>query len=390
MTVQEGVHFQAHNRKPACMAALFLRFREATTPAQASAVLHDLWALIAGLKQGQVPELREADLDARLPEPTLVPAGGLKVLFGFGARQLRGEQPAILRNAVSAYLRSLPSRPMRTDFGYPARQQPFGSNLLAFDRPYKGQLADSDVVFQFTGDDDLAVSRALVEVEQRLASQHAFTTSVSYATKGFSRSDKRGWFGFHDGINNLKRSERPEVIALPKPRYNAAAYTGGTFMSFMKLETPLEAWRARSVNEQEALIGRKKSSGVEFERRQGINLPNGAGPVTPGPLRNPEFVHGKQFHIHRARRNGTQRMFRQGYEFHEWDETAMRSVVGLNFVAFHRTPNTSQFVVSDSEWLGGSALGDDGSLATLRAVGLFFVPPRRGDGELPGQELLRS
>jgi deferrochelatase/peroxidase EfeB len=94
-------------------------------------------------------------------------------------------------------------------------------------------------------------------------------------------------------------------------------------------------------------------------------------------------------HVQRARRHPSLRMFRQGYEFVETLDAAPWLRVGLNFVAFQASPLPLVTALRTGSWLGGVAFsgGPDSpappDLLTVRAAGLFAIPPAAGL-EVPG------
>jgi hypothetical protein len=96
-------------------------------------------------------------------------------------------------------------------------------------------------------------------------------------------------------------------------------------------------------------------------------------------------------HIHRVRRHPSLPMFRQGYEYLETpDDPSAPLRAGLNFVGFQASPTPVVTVLRTDSWLGGTAFGGaPGSVTpvdfvTVRAAGLFAVPPAAASGEVPG------
>ena len=76
-------------------------------------------------------------------------------------------------------------------------------------------LADVAFAVQFTADTPLAVERAIVETWKLLhdEGEHAALEIVAVFS-GSQRDDGRSWIDFHDGLSNLKPTERAEAIVI--------------------------------------------------------------------------------------------------------------------------------------------------------------------------------
>lgn len=248
-----------------------------------------------------------------------------------------------------------------------------------------------------------------MEIWQLIADQ-ALPFSVVDSFGGFGRTDGRGWLGFHDGVNNLRTDERPDVmVARPDPEWIA----GGTYLAFLRLRVDLAAWRSLSREQQDLLVGRDKLSGVPVvgttRGPSGDLLPvtdpaaHSAPPNAPYSKDPPQVTDPviEASHVHRANQNrasgsaaGGLRMFRQGYEFLD-GLGPDGPLVGLTFVSFQRELSTVQHLLHLPGWLGDVNFGGrtrpgPGEPPAVRFVsvvagGLYAVPPRAAP--FPGARL---
>lgn len=270
---------------------------------------------------------------------------------------------------------------------------------------------EGDLCIQLTGHSEHAVGRAGVEIWKAIV-DHDLPLRISASFPGFARDDRRSWIGFHDGVSNIRPSQRLVAVeAAGDPEWNR----GGSYMAFLRCEVDLAAWRQLTRSEQELLVGRDKLSGVALEAAEvdrgelqprpyslcpgHAQADSSATEVFRDPPETGDAVI-EASHIHRANQNRTEptthashRIFRQGYEF--LDRIAGTPVLGLNFVSFQADLGHFWQVVGLSDWLGGANFGgreQRGSLEPppiellrLQAGGLFAVPPRADP--FPGESL---
>lgn len=234
----------------------------------------------------------------------------------------------------------------------------------------------------------------------QLLTDEALPFSVVDSFSGFARADGRGWLGFHDGVNNLRTDERPDVmVARAGPQWMA----GGTYMAFLRLAVDIAAWRSLPRPEQELLVGRDRLSGVPVigtasgpagglrpvtDPAAESSPPNAPDRKDPPQVTDPVI---EASHVHRANQNrasgsaaGGLRMFRQGYEFLDGlGPDGPRA--GLTFVSFQRDLAVVQHLLHLPGWLGDANFGGrtrpgPGEPPSLRFVtvvagGLYAVPP---------------
>jgi deferrochelatase/peroxidase EfeB len=272
-------------------------------------------------------------------------------------------------------------------------------------------VGEADLALQFIAETELAVNRAVAEVWKSIEDNHLPLRIVTFHG-GFNRDDGRSWLGFHDGISNIKRSERRQVIEVldQDPRW----MQGGTYMAFLRLAIDLAAWRSVSREYQEILVGRDKRSGCPLEAvTQGsIPVPLQGCPLGSNPPGSPKYLDPDPppmnqhlliaSHIHRANLNRdlpagdgrSNRIFRQGYEFLE-PITAGHLRFGLNFVSFQRSLRHLKDILTTDVWLGRVNFGGHTNPAeggpppipflSVLAGGYYAVPPK-GD-PFPGADI---
>jgi deferrochelatase/peroxidase EfeB len=388
---QEGLFHRSGQRPGPCFTLLFLRAAPGATARQVGGAFAELWGRYQRLKEGRLPDL----------EPATVPPGNLSVLVGYGLRAFKLPEAA---------------RPLPMELG-PKHQfrppQENGGGLflrgsgLAYDTDVLENRAAEDIALQFIGDTQLAVHRAVVETWKFLfdAGPRAPLLMKGFF-QGFSREDGRSWIDFHDGVSNLKSSERAAVMAI-KPGAREDAWTeGGTYLAFMRLGVDLAAWRRVAEPQQELLVGREKRGGCPFASRdasgRGVPVAGCEGPAGTD-FHEPPSVGDEVLrvsHVQRANHHerdfaavNSLRIYRQGYEFLEPLESGFRA--GLNFVSFQDSPERLFRMLTTAGWLGGTNFGGDPastptdlkSLLRVRAGGVFLVPPVVSAEPFPGASL---
>jgi deferrochelatase/peroxidase EfeB len=193
---------------------------------------------------------------------------------------------------------------------------------------------------------------------------------------------------------------------------------GGTYLAFLRLAVDLPAWRRLGRRDQELLVGRDKLTGCPLVAigDDGTLSADPACPVAgtqiwqtandlrfaepPATVADPAL---RASHVHRANHHqtvledpGSRRIFRQGYEFFEWQESAPGFRLGLNFVSFQDTPARLVRMLDTQGWLGRVNFGGDpaaqpdgmASLLSVYAAGIYFVPPHVEGEAFPGAAAL--
>ena len=171
----------------------------------------------------------------------------------------------------------------------------------------------------------------------------------------------RGPLGFREGANNLRRGIDLDRHVWVRSR-ERSWMVGGSFLVVRRIRVDLEAWERLSVEEQEAVMGRHKDSG----------LPVGGGPPTRLPA-------GSHVQVAAPRENGGVAILRRGYDY-----DAGGSDCGLLFLAFMADPRRQY--VPLQRWLAERDALSTFTVHTGSAV--FAVPPGARSGGFLGEELV--
>ena len=293
-----------------------------------------------------------------------------------------------------------------------------GVGIRYADGVNSNDISKAHFIFQFIGDTQLSTNRPIVETWKLLRKVDMDRSSAPMVMKsfftGFNRPDGRGWLGFHDGVSNIKSSERLKKIQIDTQNLNPDDYwtASGTYMAFLRMTIDLAIWESISVPDQERIVGREKKSGCPLIRvdNRGNNLFAGGCPV-PGTSEiiedgnerfreyGPTYVRrnvppattsdSEKSHIGRMRSVPDQ-IFRQGYEFLEAINNYPYFRVGLNFVSFQGGSDKIFRVVKhgfDRVNFAGDPVkvipGTD-KLLSVQAAGIFLIPPFSRGEEFPG------
>lgn len=403
--LQEGIYHAPGVKPGKFFNILFLRALPGLNAREVGEAFGKLWQMYQNLKNGKLTDL---------PGQTL-PAGDLTVLVGYGRNAFK--LPDIQQQLPEAL----------SSFGAFRSPSPTGGGPLLINSglryadDVKTNPATEEIAVQFIGETQLAVNRAVVETWKALQDMTDQDTGLAPLLltafyKGFQRDDGRSWIDFHDGISNMKSSEREDAIVI-KPRPPEEQWIeGGTYLAFTRLSVDLTAWRKLNRQQQELLVGRDKLTGCPLKSldSQGNPVVQTGCPVTgrmdvSSPGNEAFFEPGevnetilKQSHVQRANQHlapvsarNSLRIFRQGYEFLESLDSTPGFRTGLNFVSFQDTPERLFRMLTQESWLGETNFGGDpqnqlpgmDSLLSVHTAGIFLVPPVV-EGELfPGASI---
>ncbi|MBW4495645.1 MAG: Dyp-type peroxidase [Oscillatoria princeps RMCB-10] len=407
--LQEGIYHAPGVRPGKFFTILFLRAGRGCSASQVGEAFKTLWEMYQALKRGEVRDLPEHP----------VPNGDLTVLVGYG--------PNVFK---------LPDvrRPLPPDLGtqnqFRSPRPTGGGRLLAasglsYADDARTNPATEEIAVQFIAETELAVNRAVVEtwkVLQDMTDPETGSSPLLLTSfySGFQRDDERSWIDFHDGISNLKSSEREKAIAIKPSNVPEAQWTeGGTYLAFLRLGVDLTIWRRLNRQEQERMVGRDKLSGCPLASLDSEGEPvavSGCPFAGTREIREPANEAFREApavsldsplnksHIHRANQNKKEdagsrnslRIFRQGYEFLEPVDSAPGFRTGLNFVSFQDTPERLFRMLTSEGWLGSTNFGGDSKnqlpgmdrLLSVRAAAVFLVPPAVEGEVFPGASIL--
>jgi deferrochelatase/peroxidase EfeB len=289
-----------------------------------------------------------------------LPPASLTVTFGFGPALFErgGKDRFGLAAQQPAALRPLPALP--GDELDPARS---GGDLCV-------QACTNEPEVAFHAVRNLArIGRGAVVMRW---SQLGFGRTARTAA---GQRTPRNLMGFKDGTNNITADELDALRRHVWVGSEAPAWMrGGTYMVTRRIRMLIEVWDRASLVDQEATIGRVKSTGAPLGRRAERDKPDlrargDAGPVIPADA-----------HIRLAApaTNDGVRILRRGYSFTDGFDAELGQLdAGLFFIAFQRDAHKGFATIQ-------RRLGTDALNEYIKHVssGLFAVAPgvaRAGD-----------
>jgi Dyp-type peroxidase family len=399
--LQQGIYYSHSSYPRNSFSVIFLNARAPCDPGRIRETLLQLWRMYIKLQKGIVPDL---DMPKKNPHH-----GNLSVLMGYGPKffeigGLKKRKPLYLNEEWLFQEPKLGGDPILPGVG-----------LKYADDITSNDIGNAHFIFQFIGDTQLATNRPIIETWKLLRKIDMNLSSTPMAMRsfftGFNRPDGRGWLGFHDGVSNIKSSERLKSIQLDKRNLNPYDYwtASGTYMAFLRMTIDLSVWESISVSDQERIVGREKTTGCPLIRvdNRGTNLFVRGCPV-PGTSEiiergNERFREYRPTHIgrnvplsnseksHIGRMVSVQdQIFRQGYEFLEAVDGYPYFRAGLNFISFQGGTDKIFRIIKhgfDRVNFGGDPVkvipGTD-KLLSVRGAGIFLVPPFSRGEEFPG------
>lgn len=241
----------------------------------------------------------------------------------------------------------------------------FPGAKLSFTEHVKSNPAYADAMLQFTAESMDIINLVMFEVARELEYRKS-SIKLKSAFTGVGRGP-RNILGFYDGKSNTPPSERGQFIELDGPN----GLERSTFLAFIRMRLNMQVWPSR-MEERERWIGRTLQDGNLIQ-------PDGS-PFAIGTDENK--IDSKSVfadsHVSVVR-DGNLKIFRQGYEFQEFDyhDRTAAPVVGLNFISFQNKPDTICSLLKNMN-SSFSPLADAGPapFATADAAGIFFVPSR--------------
>lgn len=200
--------------------------------------------------------------------------------------------------------------------------------------------------------------------------------------RGYQRRDGSEPFGYRDGIRNVPRDARGEVVFVDRDRLPEEPDWAdrGTYMTYMRIRQNIDQFAALPADAQDAAMGRDRSG-----RR--LDLPAGTDPRGEGAISgdSPPLAS----HVRKAgpRTDDSVAIFRRGVPY--LDTTADGTVQqGLQFVSFQAS--LDQFETVFNRWMMNPQFPPPGpgrtdelfaqQLVTIETFGFFFVP---GDDDEP-------
>lgn len=243
--------------------------------------------------------------------------------------------------------------------------------------PVPGDPVQADVIFYLMTLSEAVAARFLTGLWATRPDLVALSVE-----RGFQRSDETEVFGFKDGVRNVVKSDRPEVVLVNPGRHPEEPWWAedGTYLAYMRIAQHLDAFAQLDPAARERVVGRAPDG-----RR--LDLPNQAHPKD-----EPEFSGAEPLaacHVRKSGPRGPVRdktaIFRRGLPFVEaGPDGNLRA--GMHFVSFQAS--LDQFRVVFNRWIMNpdfphQGAGQDalfaGGFVTIERWGFFFVPPDTDD-----------
>ncbi|MFI5405354.1 MAG: Dyp-type peroxidase [Nitrososphaerales archaeon] len=373
--------------------------------------INRIWGRLSKLRKGIT-----VDLDVDLKHRKM---GNLTILLAYGSNLF--EFPGSKKSKPSGFTNTL-------GFNKPALSGNgpiFEGSTIMYQRDLsQNHLLDDHILFQFIADNEFYTTRACLEVWKELRKLEKDLGSsplrISGLYAGFQREDGRNWLGFHDGLSNLKSSERPQVIFIdPRSVMADEKWSAlGTYLIFMRIVLDLKTWEDLHPTVQQIVIGRDKLTGcplIGIDRNKKplkdsrCPVPGTSEVTDPG---NEYFRDHRPYgstmadrilqysHIGSTRPidriplsdKKSRRIYRQGFEFLVSSKYPPGFIAGLNFVSFQNTPqrffrslNYQQMITKKNALMEiGRTLEQ---FMSVTAAGIFFVPAMTQGEPFPGAQV---
>jgi len=409
--LQEGIYYRAKPPIGNSFCIMSLRSENISQISEIGSSVILIWKHLEHLKKGITVDL---EIDAKHRK-----MGNLSVLIAYGSDlfEIVGSQ----KRKPATFSETWNFNPPKSTGGGHILE---GSELSYSSSIFENHLLNDHIILQFIADSEFYTSRAAAEVWKIIhrLEKHRGTAPlhITGLYTGFQRADHRNWFGFHDGVSNIRSRERPHVISI-KSTYLSTddKWTlNGTYLGFMRIGLNLEKWEDTDIPEQEILIGREKISGCPLIRvdKNGKPIKDQRCPVVgtseiidPGNehfREHPPYGLGPQHKILHYSHIGrtapidripiwdkkSLRVYRQGFEFLVPSADNAGILAGLNFVSFQNTPErlyralTYQRIIAKNG-LESSSVPNLDRLMSIFAAGIFFVPPKVQGEPFPGAQI---
>jgi deferrochelatase/peroxidase EfeB len=419
--LQNGIYYGHIPPIGNSLGLVFFRVNKDSNANSVAKTLGNIWSIIENLKGGVVKNMKV--------HPRHLRSGNLSALIGYGKNifEVSGVKRPRPKNFNELWLFRSPDHSGGGGPIYEDSQFRYGEDVI------ENHALDDHIVIQFIGDNEFYTSRAIIEIWKELnlsynsGAKPSLHLSAFYS--GFQRADKRNWVGFHDGLSNMKSSDRLRAIAMSTRHLESQDQwlTNGTYMAFLRIGIDLDRWEKTDIETQEKLVGRDKESGCPLIgiNADGKPLKDPRCPV-PGTYEviekgnekfreHPAYGHQglrrgisdellKYSHIgttspityHLRPHVNSFRIFRQGFEFLEPVNEKVPFRVGLNFISFQNTPESvfksltyqsAGNVVKSTQQTSPLYFSD---YFSVRAGGIFLVPPIVKNEPFPGSSIFIS
>jgi deferrochelatase/peroxidase EfeB len=419
-SLQKGIyHFhEPHIGNSFCV--IFLRASGNTSAQEFGGILAKIWVKLQDLEKGIV-----SDLDVN---PKKRSSGNLSAMVGYGPKSF--QMDGSLRNNPQEFRKEWIFNEPRT--GTNDEKHILDQSKISYAKSVQDNHALVDqVVIQLIADTEFHTSRALVEIWKELYKINKLIAprTLAWISKyytGFHSPTSRSLIGFHDGVSNIKTSERLNTISIKSGPTKDEDWTiNGTYMGFLRIVFNLEAWEDIDVNKQEIIIGRDKKTGCPLigVDRNGRPVKDSRCPkpgtyevTDPGNeiFRNrPSYGHQtipasisdrilQNSHIATTLPKDLSsgllkpqiQIFRQSFQFLEPSDSGAGFRMGLNFVSFQNSPENlyKSMIYKPAQKMVPTKVFENpipglNDFFTVMSAGVFFVPPTEKHDLFPGSSI---
>jgi deferrochelatase/peroxidase EfeB len=251
-------------------------------------------------------------------------------------------------------------------------------------------LSGGDLCVQACADDPQVAFHAV----RNLVRLGRGLVSVRWMQLGFGRtsttstrqSTPRNLMGFKDGTNNLKAEDTASLSAYVWIGDDAdqAWLRGGSYLVARRIRMRIESWDRVSLQEQERIIGRHKTSGAPLTGDREFDAVDLQAAAADGdPVIDPRA----HIRLVTPDSNAGVRILRRGYSFTDGiDQSSGELDAGLFFICFQRDPATG-FVALQRRLAASDSLNE-----YIRHTGsaVFACPPGAQRGDYVGSGLLQD
>ncbi|MDR4492239.1 MAG: Dyp-type peroxidase [Candidatus Nitrosocosmicus sp.] len=417
-SIQNGIYYRKDQNIGNSFCIIFIKINKYSKISDIGMRLSHLWSNIQNLRDGIVKNL---DIS-----PAKRSAGNLTALIGYSSNIF----------SLESVKRKKPEH-FKTQWDFCEPNPNGGGSILngskicyANNVTYN-PLKDCHIVLQFIADSEFHTHRALIETWKELYFENERKDSdtniaiTNYYT-GFQGANGRSLIGFHDGVSNVKSSDRLQTISIKSgPILEDYWVENGTYLSFMRIIFNLKAWESLDIEKQEIIIGRDKETGcpiIDFDNT-GKPLKDRMCPVSgthdvtdPGNeqfretseyvnryrsssnfsdvLRNSHISRSNPFNSLMGKNTQTIKVFRQGFQFIEPEAFLTNFNIGLNFICFQDSiEKLATLLTYEDNKLDGVQPAHPQNLINFQdffsvtSARNFLVPPLIDGEQFPGSSM---
>jgi deferrochelatase/peroxidase EfeB len=251
------------------------------------------------------------------------------------------------------------------------------------------ERTDGDLCVQACSNDPQVAFHAV----RNLARVASGSAALRWTQLGFGRTSSttkgqatpRNLMGFKDGTRNLRAEDtagfdRVVWVGREEPQ---AWFRGGTYLVARRIRMFIETWDRDALANQEAVIGRTKSTGAPLTGKDEFDPIDLEIKGSDGLPVIPVDAHVRLAH---PSQNGGREMLRRGYSYTDGIDSRTGLLdAGLFFISFQKDPD--QFVAVQRRLGANDALTE---YLQHTGGGLFAVPPGVRPGGFVGQGLFSA